>query len=1133
MMTQPRFRLAGGIFALALLLMGPASARATVDLNGNGMSDVWEQFFDAVGIAPNIDSDGDGRTNLAESIAATNPFDAMSILRTTSVSLASANVSLTWKSVSNQIYQVQSSASLVAPSWQTLGTPLLGTGQPMSATFGLVAGQKYFRVLPGSIDSDNDGVTDWEEFITGLNPQVANTGGGVIDDLTRLTNALQATANTVTIVASDPYATRLGGDTGAFTITRSGKLNSITVNYTVGGSALSGTDYIALSGSIALPFGVNSATVIVTPNANAAPLSVARTITVTLVANSSYTVGSPASATVTLGAEALAHTVLQEIWSNLTGYGGVDSIPTITPPTTSRVLTSLEMPVNWADDYGTRIRGYIVAPVTGNYTFWIASDDQSQLSISTDDQPANLVRRAYVDTYTNSREWTKEPNQKSALLALTGGQKYYFEALQRDYEGGDNLAVGWFKPTDSGGGTLPSEIVPGSALAPYIPPAAPSGQTTLYFTNLTPQAGVTSNGSGASSLRLSASETFAIISVSYSSLTGPLSGAHVHGPADPGQSGGILFDIDAATPQSDGTYLWVFAPVGANSVADIVNAIKSGRTYINLHTAAYPNGEIRGQYGLSAGTGNFVPPPDPPSWADDHTNANAAARFLTQATFGPDTASIAQVQRDGYASYLDQQFAAPVTLQLPRLDAYEAANPTVTSYLEVWEAWLHSAATAPDQLRQRVAFALSEIFVVSMENDAVFTAPFGVSDYYDLLLNGSFGNFRQLLENVTLHPIMGVYLNMLLNDKPNPVTGTSPNENYAREVMQLFSIGLSKLNPDGSLLLDSQNRPISTYDQNVVVGLAHVFTGWGFTPATGEPQFQLYPMNFRAPMLAFPEHHDTGQKRVLNNVVLSAGQTQAQDLKDALDLIFNHPNVGPFVARQLIQHLVTSNPSPAYVYRVAKVFANNGQGVRGDLKAVLRAILLDYEARNQTSPTQNSFGKEREPLVRYVSLIRAFHATSLGGTHYFAYPDGALGQDPLDAPSVFNFFEPNYAQAGPIAAAGLVSPEFQITTDTKVVTSVNYLRSLIYLDADPAYPQGITLNWTSDEFALANTPSAFVDMLNTRLMSGEMPAAMRTSIINNVAAITVNSGNPNPDLLERARRATFLVISSSQFNIQR
>ncbi|MDB6148490.1 MAG: hypothetical protein JWO45_2154, partial [Spartobacteria bacterium] len=451
---------------------------------------------------------------------------------------------------------------------------------------------------------------------------------------------------------------------------------------------------------------------------------------------------------------------------------------------------------------------------------------------------------------------------------------------------------------------------------------------------------------------------------------------------------------------------------------------------------------------------------------------------------------------------------------------------------QTMEAWWKAAITAPDQLRQRVAFALSEIFVVS-DQSVLDSQPFALSGFVDLLLSDAFGNFRQLLEDVTLSPVMGIYLNMLHNDKPNPATGTAPNENYAREVLQLFTIGLNKLNPDGTLLLDNQNRPISTYDQNVVVGVAHVFTGWYWTPGSGSPDWNYEPDNFRAPMLAFPDHHDTAQKRVLDNVVLPAGQTQTQDLKDALDIIFNHPNVGPFISRQLIQRLVTSNPSPAYVYRVAQIFKNNGQGVRGDLKAVVRAILLDYEARNQLAPTTNNFGHEREPVIRYANLLRAFHASAASGVYELHYLEDSLGQNPLRSPTVFNFFEPNYSQPGAIAAAGLVSPEFQITTDTTVINSINYMRSQINRNPLDTDPTRIVLNWTSSELALADTASAFADFLNTRLMSGQMPSAMRTAIINRLNGISINQTDPNPGRLSRARAAAYLVVASPQFNIER
>ena len=296
---------------LAVVGFGMPSAYAIVDLNGNGMSDVWEQFFGAQGISPSTDSDGDGQTNLAESAAGTNPFDASSVLKNTRLNVTNGSVSVSWTSALGQRYQIQTSASISSPTWQDLGTPFVGTGQEMSASFGLIAGEqrKFYRVVPSGLDSDNDGIADWEEVIVGLNPHSAYSDGGTIDDLTRLTAALQATVNTVTIIASDPYATRTGMDTGMFTITRSGKLNAITISYTVSGTAVAGTDYDVLSGTVNLSFGVNVATVTVTPNPNAAPSTVARTIVLTLSPNASYTVGSPASATVTLGAEAGANSV--------------------------------------------------------------------------------------------------------------------------------------------------------------------------------------------------------------------------------------------------------------------------------------------------------------------------------------------------------------------------------------------------------------------------------------------------------------------------------------------------------------------------------------------------------------------------------------------------------------------------------------------------------------------------------------------------------------------------------------------------------------------------------------------------------------------------------------------------------
>jgi uncharacterized protein (DUF1800 family) len=531
-----------------------------------------------------------------------------------------------------------------------------------------------------------------------------------------------------------------------------------------------------------------------------------------------------------------------------------------------------------------------------------------------------------------------------------------------------------------------------------------------------------------------------------------------------------------------------------------------------------------------------VPTPTPtpvptstPTPTPTPTPSAEAARFLTQSTFGPTTALIAQVQLSGFNGFLDQQFSIPATPTLPRVDAAIAALPVGTDplYPQFQDAWWYTVVKAPDQLRQRVAFALSEIMVISANGNSMYQHPEAMATYWDLLASDAFGNFQQLLEDVTLNPGMGDYLDMEHNDKPNPSKNTEPNENYAREIMQLFTIGLYKLNQDGSQQLDANGQPIPTYDQDVVEGNAHVFTGW-YWYQTGTPTWGYAPPDYRDPMMAFPNHHDTGAKTILNGVTLPAGQTQAQDLKDCLDTIFNHPNVGPFIARRLIQHLVTSNPSPAYISRVAAVFNNSGgRSVRGDMQAVIRAILLDPEARTtSTATSSNSFGHEREPLVRLANVYRAFNASAASGNFIVNNANFIFGQTPLYAPSVFNFFSPFYSQIGSIQSAGLVSPEFQITTDTTVITSANKIRSAVYQQPSSSNPDAIVLD-LSAQTALASNPAALVDSLNDLLMSGEMSSEMRNIVINAVSQI------PAANTLERAQTAVHLLVTSPEFVIEK
>ena len=638
--------------------------------------------------------------------------------------------------------------------------------------------------------------------------------------------------------------------------------------------------------------------------------------------------------------------------------------------------------------------------------------------------------------------------------------------------------------------------------------------TTLYIAQLRPVAGVASGGSGTVTLRMSADETSAIVAFDYSNLSSPVTGIGIYG-----DTGELLFDISASTPQPDGTYNWIFKPRGTYTVAAIIAAIQSGKISFIIQTSSHPAGELSGSFNLSSGGQSAPTPTPPPSLASGTPSPADAGRFLSQSTFGTSDELITKVQNEGFNAFLNEQFATAATSQLAFVNASGVNPPTNTQTLD---AWWTTTITAPDQLRQRVAFALSEIMVVSINSAGLGDQPAGMSNYMDLLARDAFGNFRQLLEDVTLSPVMGQYLDMLHNDKANASQGTHPNENYAREAMQLFSVGLYRLNLDDSLTLNAQGLPIDTYDQNAVLGLAAVFTGWNFAQ-TGTPVWYGATPDYIDPMIPFATHHEPASKQILDGVTVPANQTAQQDLKMALDTIFNDPNVGPFFCRQLIQRLVMSNPGPGYIYRVASVFNNNGHGVRGDLTAVVRAILMDYDARGNSKSDQG-YGHEREPVVHLTNLLRAFHASTPDGK--FSVSGGStLGQLPLHAPTVFNFFSPDYESPGAIAQAGLKSPEFQITTETTVIAIANFLRNAIYSGLGPSADR-ITLN-LSNEQTLASNPAQLVDHLNAVLMNGGMSSSMRTTLINAVTQIPAS--NPT----ERASTAVYLVINSPEFTVQK
>lgn len=408
-----------------------------------------------------------------------------------------------------------------------------------------------------------------------------------------------------------------------------------------------------------------------------------------------------------------------------------------------------------------------------------------------------------------------------------------------------------------------------------------------------------------------------------------------------------------------------------------------------------------------------------------------AARFLHRATFGPSTESISDLRDAGYASWINNQLQLPATFMLPI--TRQRSEPRWREHIN---SWLNLSVNAEDQLRQRVAYALSQFFVVS-GNGELAEQPAALANYYDILLAHSFGNFRELLEQVTLSPVMGNYLSMKGNQKPDSENNIRPDENYARELLQLFSIGLVQLNPDGTVQKDAQGIPIPTYTQEVVEGFAHVFTGWHFKDVDD----WNYPSNedWFSPMQSYPERHDLSEKTLLDGFVVAANQSAEKDLKDALNNVFNHPNVGPFFSQHLIRQLVTSNPSADFIQRVAAVFNADASGQRGNIGAVVTAILTDSETITGARQQPRTFGKLREPLIRLVSLWRAFDADPGHPDFNYGWIDGRLAQAPLQSPTVFNFFSADFSQNGVIREQGLVSPEFQVHNESTMISITSAL----------------------------------------------------------------------------------------------
>ena len=521
--------------------------------------------------------------------------------------------------------------------------------------------------------------------------------------------------------------------------------------------------------------------------------------------------------------------------------------------------------------------------------------------------------------------------------------------------------------------------------------------------------------------------------------------------------------------------------------------------------------------GGGGGDGDSTPPPPPPA----SISAAQASRFLAQASMGATRSDIARVQALGYAGWLNEQFALPQQgtrwdwLVSKGFDATTNKNGEAGFDASTWRKLIAS----PDTLRQRVTLALSEVVVTAIDGlvGGGGWKAFSAAAWLDMLEANAFGNYRTLLQDVSRSTAMGLFLTFRGNVKADPSKGTLPDENYAREVMQLFTIGLQKLKPDGSLLL-AGGQPQDTYGQDDIGGLARVFTGWDFDLAggtTATPDYQ------RRPMIQVPSRHESGAKSFLGTTI-AAGTDGATSLGLALDALFAHPNIAPFISRQLIQRLVTSNPSPAYTARVAAVFANDGTGSKGNLRAVFEAILLDDEARNvDTAP---GGGKLREPMLRFLAWARAFNANSasdawaIGNT---TDPGTRLGQSPLRSPSVFNFFRPGYVPPNSaIGSAGLVAPEFQITNESSVIGYLNYLQRAVSTGIGD-----LAADYTS-LVALADNTQALLDEVNLVLAAGQVSIA---NIATMKTALDSMASGTDAARRNRVQAALVLVLAAPEF----
>lgn len=704
----------------------------------------------------------------------------------------------------------------------------------------------------------------------------------------------------------------------------------------------------------------------------------------------------------------------------------------------------------------------------------------------------------------------------------------------------------------------------------------------IFIGQFAPQPGVSTIASGVASLRLNGPNTHAYISYTFSNLGSEQIDQHIHMLDGP-----MLKDIPDFGPIQE--FKWDFAlddGLALPTQQTLLDTLFEGLIFVNIHTSTYPAGEIRAFFIFDA-----PPPPVPDTEITEKEVDLDIIRFLNQATFGatPETYRELRdrISLDGrnreqvYSDWIDQQFLLPTTSLLGLTDLQRglfinATGELEPSYRQRRDAIWTIATQANDQLRQRMAFALSQILVVSEEDSVVKNAHRGCAHYWDTLANLSFDSYRTILEAVTRHPIMGAYLSHLRNAKADPTIGYDPDENYAREIMQLFTFGLVQRNLDGSVKLDQNYLPIETYDNAVIKEMAQVFSGMSFSKYTSNgvivDNTRFYRSNYTSsvnqirwinPMKYFSDYHDYSEKVLFSDgettLVIPANINPDEELSMVLDGLVAHSSTAPYVSLRLIQRFVTSNPSPAYITRVAQAF-----GDRGDMKSIIKAILLDAEARTPSAMKEPGFGKLKEPVIQLTGLMRLLHAHSqivLGSEppvipnpeigHYnlqysFAHhfdPDATLlrvstlniGQKPLDSPTVFNFYSPDFSPAGELAKQSLVAPELQLVTETQVYSTMNTYHNIIrrgmrhtssYFIENPIFPYelhrvllhdvNIMQIWNETIGEPIDKAKAVSEFLDFYLNAGRLAYLDASTSLESMISVLAQADETNGDIFDLA-----------------